>query len=103
MYTYVDTSTQVFQSAVTKRVSQLEKDTTRKASGAYKTQCNSSKYTFTSTSQHHYGPNLQQSDASLDELDRLCHEYFEREVRVTDEQIRTIEVATQQQSESPEW
>ena len=80
MYLLLDTSIQVFQSAVAKRASQLEKDTTRKASDAYKAQRKSSKYTPSSSSQHHYGPNSQQPDASPDELDRLCHEYFDCEV-----------------------
>ena len=35
-------------------------------------------------------------DASPDELNHLCHEYFNREVRVTEEQVRTIETPTQQ-------
>ena len=63
---------------------QVEKDRARKATDVYKTQRQSSKYT-TSSSQHHYGPDSQQPDASPDELERLCREYFEREVQVTEE------------------
>ena len=85
-----------------KRMLQVEKDRARKATDAYKTQHQSSKYT-TSSSQHHYGPDSQQPDASPDELEQLCHEYFEREVQVTEEQGKAIEMATRQQTESLEW
>ena len=48
-------------------------------------------------SEKDYGPNSQQPDVSVEELDRLCTEFFEREVSVT-QRASFIEQQTQQQS-----
>ena len=52
--------------------------------------------------QHDYGPDSQQPDVTREELDRLCSEFFERDMRVTVEQARNMEEATKQQSGTPE-
>ena len=53
--------------------------------------------------QHDYGPDSQQSDVTLKELENLCSQFFEREVRVTVEQARSIEDVRKQQAGTPEW
>ena len=74
------TSGQVFESAVEKKSRQLEKDKNRKATDKYKLQRKSSKYVKSPPLQHDYGPNSQQPDATPEELDHLCSEFFECEV-----------------------
>ena len=96
-------SGKVLEAAVKRKVTQLEKDRNRKATDQYKVQRKSSKYIKTPSLQHDYGPDSQQPDVTPDELDRLCSEFFERDVRVTVDQARNIEGATKQQSDTPEW
>ena len=86
-----------------RKVTQLEKDRDRKTTDQYKVQRKSSKYIKTPSLQHDYGPDSQQPDVTPEELDHLCCEFFEREVRVTIEQAQNIEEATKQQSGTPEW
>ena len=86
-----------------KRVTQLGKDRDRKGTDKYKLQRQSSKYISLAPLQHDYGPDSQQPDATPEELDRLCSEFFARDVRVTVDQAKAIERATQQQSDIPEW
>ena len=86
-----------------KRASTLAKDMDRKATDEYKLQRQASKYASPIPLQHHYGPSSQQPDVSPEELDRLCSEFYRREVLVTAEQAKAIERATRQQSDSPDW
>ena len=81
----------------------LDKDRDRKATDEYKLQRQKSKYVSSTSLQHHYGLSSQQPDVSPEELDRLCLEFYRREVSVTAEQAQAIEGATQQQSELQYW
>ncbi len=79
-----------------KRASMLNKD-------EYKLQRQKSKYVSSTPLQHHYGPSSQQPDALPEELDRLCLEFYRKEVLVTAEQAQATERATKQQSDLPDW
>ena len=96
-------SGKVLEAAVKRKVTQLEKDRDRKNTDQYKVQRKSSKCIKTPSLQHDYGPDSQQPDVTPEELDCLCSEFFECDVRVTVEQARNIEEATKQQSGTPEW
>ena len=96
-------SSKVLEAAVKRNVTQLEEDRDRKTTEQYKVQCKSSKYIKTPSLQHDYGTDSHQPDVTPEELDHLCFEFFEHEVRVTVEQAWNIEEATKQQSATPEW
>ena len=82
---------------------QLEKDHKQKQSAQYKLQHTASKRTTTDNLQHHYGPNSQQPDLFIEELDHLCVEYYSREVVSYTEDAAYVEAHTRQQSEESLW
>ena len=64
-----------------------------------------SKYATTTSlnRQHDYGPDSQQPDVSPAELRRLCFEFYNKEVVVTQDEAQQIEADTREQAEVNLW
>ena len=62
-----------------------------------------SRYTSSSSTDHHYGPNSQQRDASAAELDLLCQEYYANHVLVSGTAAEDIKKMTVDQASSQIW
>ena len=91
---------QVLTSYIKKREHQLTVDKQRKQTLKYSLQRKKARYSSSnSTAQNDYGPTSQQPDVSKEELHRLCTEFFEREVHVTEDRASLIEQQTRQQSD----
>ena len=84
-----------------KKAHQVKYDHQRKMFAAYREQRHSARNSGPDPIQHDYSPNSQAPDVSPKELDRLCVEYYDCEVRITPETATDIEVNTREQSDSP--
>ena len=85
------------------KMKKLEFDKRRKDTTEYKAQRKSTRTKSSASTDHHYGPNSQQDDASPSELLQLCQEFHQREVNVTPQQRSYIEHHTKRQSEDSLW
>ena len=79
------------------KVRQLERDHRRKQTVAYKRQRRSTQNkNTTATTDHHYGPDSQQDNVTPSELLQLCQEFYDQEVKVSDDKRSYIEQNTRQ-------
>ena len=85
------------------KMKKLAFDKKRKDSMEYKAQRKSSRNKSSASTDHHYGRNSQQDDASPSELLQLCQEFHQREVNITQQQRSYIEQHTKHQSEDSLW
>ena len=96
-------SSQVLETAISKKVRALEKDQERKEKDEYKQLRRRSKYAQKTSTDADYGPDSQQPDITTTELHLLCEECYQRHISVTLTEATEMEQMTRKQAESQLW